>query len=120
MKVRPIHFVPDVERALRFYEALGLEVDVRARTGKWVELKAAGGELALHDSASVEDGIAREGLIVHFVAEEPLELVEERLRAAGFPPEGPPVDQSWGRSLFVRAPDGTLVQVDRQEPELYT
>jgi hypothetical protein len=26
----------------------------------------------------------------------------------------------WGRSLFVRAPDGTIVQVDEQQTELYT
>ena len=63
---------------------------------------------------------AATGLRVNFVAEEPLEVVERRLREAGFPPEGTIVDQEWGRSLFVRAPDGALVQVDEQEPELYT
>jgi hypothetical protein len=42
------------------------------------------------------------------------------LRAAGFPPEGTAVDQEWGRSLFVRAPDGTIVQIDVPDSELYT
>jgi catechol 2,3-dioxygenase-like lactoylglutathione lyase family enzyme len=120
MKVRPIHFVPDVHEALRFYEALGLAAEARARDGRWIELRAAGGELALHDGASADDGAGREGMLVGFVAEEPLENVAERLRAAGFPPEGEPVDQEWGRSLFVRAPDGALVQIDSQDPELYT
>jgi hypothetical protein len=32
MRVRPIHFVADVGEAVRFYEALGLQVQVRART----------------------------------------------------------------------------------------
>jgi catechol 2,3-dioxygenase-like lactoylglutathione lyase family enzyme len=120
MRVRPIHFVPDVQEALRFYEALGLEPGARSRDGHWIELQAAGGELALHDGASADDGAGRDGMLVSFVAEEPLEQVAQRLRAAGFPPEGDPVDQEWGRSLFVRAPDGALVQIDAQEPELYT
>jgi hypothetical protein len=120
MRVRPVHFVPDVDEAMRFYEALGLEVRARARTGHWVELTAAGGELALHDNAIAADGQGREGMLVNFIAEEPLEALEGRLRAAGFPPQGTVVDQAWGRSLFVPAPDGTLVQIDEQDPELYT
>jgi len=120
MRVRPIHFVPDVAEATRFYEALGLEVRARARTGHWIEFAASGGELALHDTATAADGQGREGMLVNFIAEEPLEALERRLRAAGFPPQCTVVDQEWGRSLFVRAPDGTLVQIDEQDPELYT
>jgi len=33
MRVRPIHFVPDIEEALRFYQALGLELQARSRSG---------------------------------------------------------------------------------------
>jgi catechol 2,3-dioxygenase-like lactoylglutathione lyase family enzyme len=117
--VRPIHFVPDVERAREFYEALGLRTELRDRSGRWVELGAAGGELALHHGPSADDGAGREGVLFTLVAEEPLEDVARRLDEAGFPPEGEPVDQPWGRSLFARAPDGTLVQIDAQEPELY-
>jgi catechol 2,3-dioxygenase-like lactoylglutathione lyase family enzyme len=120
MRVRPIHFVPDVDEAVRFYEALGLEVQARARTGHWIELGAAGGELAVHDAATAADRQGREGMFVSFIAEEPLEVLERRLRAAGFPPQGTVVDQAWGRSLVVRAPDGTVVQIDEQDPELYT
>ena len=120
MRVRSIHFVPDVDEAMRFYEALGLAVQARARTGHWIELSAAGGELAVHDTTTAADGQGREGMLVNFIAEEPLEALERRLRAAGFPPQGPVGDQAWGRSLFVRAPDGTVVQIDEQDPELYT
>ena len=56
MKVRPIHFVPDVDEAIRFYEALGLRTEARARPGHWVELAADGGELCLHDEAIADDG----------------------------------------------------------------
>ena len=120
MRVRPIHFVPDVDEAMRFYEALGLKVQTRARTGYWVELTASGGELALHDASTAADGQGRDGMLVNFIVEEPLEALERRLRAAGFPPQGTVVDQEWGRSLFVRAPDGMVIQIDEQDPELYT
>jgi catechol 2,3-dioxygenase-like lactoylglutathione lyase family enzyme len=120
VRVRPIHFVPDVERALCFYGALGLRPELRDRSGRWVELHASAGELALHHGPSADDGAGREGVLFTLVADEPLEAVAQRLHAAGFPPEGEPVDEPWGRSLFVRAPDGTLVQIDAQEPDLYT
>jgi catechol 2,3-dioxygenase-like lactoylglutathione lyase family enzyme len=120
MRVRPIHFVPDLAEALRFYEALGLDLEVRSRSGHWLELRAAGGELGLHDGAAAADGEGRSGVALNFVVDEPLETVERRLRAAGFAPEGTIVDQEWGRSLLVPAPDGTVVQVDEQDHELYT
>ena len=120
MKVRVIHFVRDIEAAERFYAALGLRPQVRARTGIWIELTAAGGELDLHDAASAADGEGRDGYTIGFVADEPLEVVEQRLRDAGFPPDGTIIDQEWGRSLLAHAPDGTLVQIDEQDPELYS
>lgn len=120
MRVRVIQFVPQVAECERFYEALGLRASRRSRTGTWVELIAGGGELDLHDSASAADGEGRRGFVVSLVADERLEAVARRLGEAGFPPDGDVVDQEWGRSLFVRAPDGTVVQIDEQDPELYT
>jgi catechol 2,3-dioxygenase-like lactoylglutathione lyase family enzyme len=120
MRVRPIHFVPDVAEAVAFYEALGLTKEATARSGHWVELAASGGELGLHDAAMAADGEGRTGMMLGLVADEPLEDVEARLRAAGFPSEGTIVDQEWGRSLFVRGPDGAVLQIDEQDRELYT
>ena len=119
MRIRIIHFARDVATAERFYATLGLQAEVRARTGRWVELTASGGELDLHDAASAADGEGRDGLVLGFVADEPLEAIEQRLREAGFPPEGTIVDQEWGRTLFARAPDGTVIQIDEQDRELY-
>jgi hypothetical protein len=76
--------------------------------------------LGVHDAAVAADGAGRGGLALNFVTEEPLDEVELRLRGAGFPPEGGIVDQEWGRSLFVRAPDASAVQIDEQDRELYT
>jgi hypothetical protein len=120
MKVRPIHFVPDVAEAVRFYGALGLTTDVTARSGHWVELAASGGELGLHDAAKAADGEGRTGVMLGLVAPEPLEDVAARLRTAGFAPEGEIVDQEWGRSLYVRAPGGAMLQIDEQDRALYT
>jgi catechol 2,3-dioxygenase-like lactoylglutathione lyase family enzyme len=119
MRVRPIHFVSDLSSALRFYEALGLETQARSRPGNWIELSAAGGEMGLHDGPSAADGAGREGVVLGFVADEPLDAIERRLRAAGFPPEGEVLDREWGRSLLVRGPDGMIVQVDEQDRDLY-
>ena len=85
MRVRPIHFVPDLAEAVRFYEALGLRSEARSRSGHWVELTAAGGDLGLHNAAIAADGQGRTGVALNFVADEPLEAIEQRLRAAGFP-----------------------------------
>ena len=93
---------------------------MRSRSGHWIELAASGGELCLHDTAIAADGLGRTGVALNFVADEPLEAVEARLRAAGFPPQGTIVDQEWGRSLLVGAPDGTIVQIDEPDRELYT
>jgi catechol 2,3-dioxygenase-like lactoylglutathione lyase family enzyme len=120
MRVRPIHFVPDVDEAMRFYEALGLRTEARARPGHWIELSADGGELGIHDGAVADDGHGRTGIQLNFVADEPLEDVERRLCDAGFPPTGAIVDQEWGRQLSVAGPGGLVVQVDERDRELYT
>jgi hypothetical protein len=83
-------------------------------------LTATAGELGLHDAAIAAGGQGRTGIALNFVADDPLEAVERRLREAGFPPEGTIVDQEWGRSLLVPAPDGTVIQIDEQDRELYT
>jgi hypothetical protein len=83
-------------------------------------LTATGGELGLHASAVAADGQGRSGIALNFVVDEPLEAVERRLLEAGFPPDGTIVDQEWGRSLLVPAPDGTNIQIDEQDRELYT
>jgi catechol 2,3-dioxygenase-like lactoylglutathione lyase family enzyme len=120
VRIRPICFVDDVAAARRFYEALGLTTDASSRSGHWIELRATGGELALHDAAIAADGNGRRGVALGFVADEPLEAIEARLREAGFPPEGTIVDQEWGRSLLVAGPDGDIVQIDEQDRTLYT
>lgn len=115
MKVVPIRYCADVAVATRFYEAIGLRVGAASRPGVWVELPAASGMVAVHQA----DGANAGGCELAFEADEPLEAVAARLRAAGFDP-GPILDENFGRSLRVRDPDGVWVQVNRLDRELYT
>lgn len=125
--MRPIalRYIHDVEAAQRFYEALGLSVTFRSRpnrlgTTNWIEMEGGPGLLALHatpdstpDDASVEPPLA-----LAFEAEESLEDVVARLRAAGFDPETAIVDEAFGRSFTVRDPEGLLVQVNEHDRQL--
>jgi len=47
--------------------ALGLEVARARAPGSWIELRAAGGELGLHDGPSAADGEGRAGVMLNFV-----------------------------------------------------
>jgi catechol 2,3-dioxygenase-like lactoylglutathione lyase family enzyme len=114
MRVLPIRYCADVEASTRFYRALGLELGAATRPGSWVELPAAAGILALHRAAEHAGDCE-----LAFEADEPLEAVGARLAAAGFPTE-PIVDESYGRSLRVRDPDGVYVQVNENDRSLYT
>lgn len=115
MRVVPIRYCADMAAATRFYRALGLELGDVTRPGSWVELPAATGMLALHRADGAEAGRCE----LAFEADEPLEAVADRLRAAGYAPE-PIVDESFGRSLRVLDPDGTWVQVNENDRTLYT
>jgi catechol 2,3-dioxygenase-like lactoylglutathione lyase family enzyme len=109
----PIRYTTDVEALTRFYRALGLDLGPVSRPGGWVELPAAGGTLALHRAADA--GRCE----LAFETDEPLEDVAARLRAAGFAP-GPVLDEGFGRSLRVQDPDGVAVQINANDPSLYT
>ncbi len=114
MRVLPIRYCADIEASRRFYLALGLELGAATRPGGWVELPAAAGMLALHRAPGPAGGCE-----LAFEADERLEDVAERLRAGGYDP-GPILDESFGRSLRVRDPDGVPVQVNENDRSLYT
>ena len=114
MRVLPIRYCADVEASTRFYSALGLELGAATRPGSWVELPAAAGILALHKETEHAGDCE-----LAFEADEPLEAVAGRLAEAGYQPE-PIIDESYGRSLRVRDPDGVYVQVNENDRTLYT
>ena len=115
MKVMPIRYSADVPAAVRFYRALGLAAGSSSRPGRWVELPAAAGMLAVHEGDGPEVGSCE----LAFEADEPLDAVRSRLQAAGLDPEQV-VDEAFGHSLRVRDPDGVWVQINSYDRDLYT
>jgi catechol 2,3-dioxygenase-like lactoylglutathione lyase family enzyme len=119
MRPMTIRYVKDMEAARRFYLALGLTHDFTSRKPRrgpsvWTELAGTHGTgLALH---YVPEGGATAELC--FQAEEPLEDVVERLRAAGYEPETDIVDESFGRAFTIRDPEGLLIAVNENDYEL--
>lgn len=113
----PVRFTDDPAAAARFLEALGLERAVSSDGGGWIELRAGGGGVALHATATSEGGHRSGALELSFESDGPLEPVADRLRGAGFEPEI--LDEAWGRQLVVVDPDGVTVTVNQNSPDLY-
>src|SRR5690242_13166350 len=106
MLIMPIVYVHDIERSLPFYEALGCELVRKQRNGRWAELRLGDAKLGLHYVEYLPE--YREGQRVDLAMEsqEPLEVVQERLIAAGVPLERLVTDEAFGYSLVVLDPDG--------------
>jgi catechol 2,3-dioxygenase-like lactoylglutathione lyase family enzyme len=123
MRPMTIRYVKDMDAARRFYLALGLTHDFTSRKPRrgpsvWTELAGTpGAGLALH-YAPEGSGIGTTTAELCFQAEEPLEDVVERLRAAGYEPETDIADESFGRSFTIRDPEGLLIQVSENDYEL--
>jgi catechol 2,3-dioxygenase-like lactoylglutathione lyase family enzyme len=121
VKPMPIRYVRDMGAARTFYEALGLTLDFISRKPRrgpspvWAELSGSGGGLALH---YIPDNATVAGTALGFEADEPLEDVVERLRAAGYEPASGIVDESFGRSFTVHDPEGLLIQINETDYEL--
>jgi catechol 2,3-dioxygenase-like lactoylglutathione lyase family enzyme len=122
MRPMTIRYVEDMDAARRFYLALGLTHSFTSRQPRrgpsvWTELSGAPGTgLALHH-APEGSGIAVRAELC-FQSDEVLEVVVERLRAAGYEPETDIVDESFGRAFTIRDPEGLLVQVNENDYEL--
>jgi catechol 2,3-dioxygenase-like lactoylglutathione lyase family enzyme len=122
MRPMTIRYVKDMDAARRFYLALGLTHDFTSRKPRrgpsvWTELTGTPGTgLALH-YAPEGSGIGTSAELC-FQAEEPLEDVVERLRAAGYEPETDIVDESFGRAFTIRDPEGLLIAVNENDYEL--
>jgi catechol 2,3-dioxygenase-like lactoylglutathione lyase family enzyme len=122
MRVMAIRYVRDVDSARRFYQTVGLTLEFASRTPRkggpsvWTELAGSGpgANLALHrwdeDSGSPVE--------LCFQADEPLELVADRLRQNGYEPATEIVDEAFGRSFTIRDPEGLLIQINENDYDL--
>jgi catechol 2,3-dioxygenase-like lactoylglutathione lyase family enzyme len=101
----PIVYVRDMDESLSFYERLGFTVTTRGSV--WSELAAGdGATLALHGAPADDAGRVELAL----VSEEPLERVAELV-----PPHRGIADETFGRSLLVRDPNGLTIQVNEHD-----
>lgn len=103
---------------MAFYRALGLDIAARSRADQWAELRLGDALLALHQTEQLPEATRRVELC--FVSTEPLETLVARFTAAGTPLARPITDEAFGRSLVVQDPDGLRIQINEQDPELYT
>ena len=113
-----ILYVRDVARALPFYQTLGFEISLRERSGDYVQLRLGDAVLGLH-KAEVPSSKQRGGIHFSLIVHEPLEQLLVELEAAGYPTAHPIIDESFGRSVQLEAPDGLLIQVNENEIDLY-
>jgi hypothetical protein len=118
MKILAIRYVPSSSRLVEFYKALGFDVDVSSRTGDWIEFVSAPAVIAIHTLPSGDSSRMPGGTELAFEAEEPLESVKARLDRAGFAGAAI-VDESHGRSLQILDPEGSFVQINEFDRELY-
>lgn len=119
VRLRPMVHVDDMAAAVSFYEALGAEVLHGSRDGDWVLLRLDDAQIGL--LAHPPNPEQNEGKVeLNFEATEPLEQLEQRLRAAGVTIARPTTDEGFGRQLQISSPDGLLVKIDELDPELYS
>jgi catechol 2,3-dioxygenase-like lactoylglutathione lyase family enzyme len=119
MLLMPMVYVSSLPRSIEFYRLLGLQLTVEARSGDWAELRLGDAVLALHATDHLP-ATGRQRVELCFASREPLGDVVDRLAASGVPIERPIVDESFGRTVIVRDPDGLLIQIGELDPELYT
>jgi catechol 2,3-dioxygenase-like lactoylglutathione lyase family enzyme len=99
----PIVYVQDMDASLTFYEGLGFER--KSRSEMWSELRAGDGAvLALHKAE------AGRRVELALVAEESLEQVTGRIT-----PTRGIADETFGRSLVIRDPNGLTIQVNEHD-----
>lgn len=113
LKLMPIVYVSQMARSLDFYLALGLQPDYLQRDGVWSSLKAGDAALGLHTLEPLPPLQETDRVALALVSEGPLEALVERLAAQNIAPARGIRDESFGRSLVLRDPDGLLIQVNQ-------
>ncbi len=110
MKLTPLVYVTDMDRAISFYTSVLPNAKVVTSSPYWTELLVGEATLALHIANEVDHAGDSMGLGID--AAVPLENVITDLQAAGIEPSGEICDQPFGRSVTVRDPDGLPIQIN--------
>ena len=108
MKLQPIVYTTDMDRAVAWYTAV-LDTAAAYTSDVWTAIAMGDATLGIHHVAERPDGSYLE---LSIVSPEPLESVIARLEAAGIDIAEGIIEQPFGRSFLLRDPDGAPVQVN--------
>lgn len=111
MKITPIVWVTDIERSLEFYRRLGGVPIPETRSENWADLRMGDGKLSLHRTDALPEAEPPR-ISLCFEVRPPLEETRDRLVEAGLELEGDIREESFGRFVGLRDPDGLWVQID--------
>ena len=111
MKLQPIVYVTDMQRSVEWYTQV-LDTPPAYSSEVWTAIVVGDATLGIHhtDNRSAESNSQ-----LSIIAEQPLEDIATRLTAAGIPIDRAICDEPFGRSLVVRDPDGSPVQINEQQ-----
>ena len=99
-------YSPDVDRAIKFYEGLGLRIIVDSRP-RYVRFECPDGNstLSLHETEERPGG----GIVLYFECDD-LDGTVEDLAASGIEFDEPPTDRTWlWREATLKDPDGNRI-----------
>jgi len=108
MKVQAIVYVTDMSRSSDWYGKV-LGTDPAYDSEMWTPFSLGDATVALHRTSHLAEGSRCD---LSLVADEPLELLVRRLDEAGVAIERGISEETFGRSIVLRDPDGTALQVN--------
>lgn len=108
MKLQPIVYVTDMDRAAAFYTSV-LGVEPTYRSAVWTSFALGGALLGLHFVDELPPNARGE---LSLVTKEPLEPIVDRLAEAGIAPRRGIQAELFGRSVLLQDPDGSPLQIN--------
>ena len=114
LTLQPMVHVEQIAASVSFYERLGGRVLQGSRDGDWVLIELGGGQISLLAHPPNPD--QHEGTVeLNFQSRAPLGDLESRLRAEGITITQSATDESFGRQLQIKTPDGLLIKINELE-----
>lgn len=111
MRLQPIVYTTDVEMAVAWYSKV-LGAAPGYSSDMWTSFAVGDGALGIH---YVEERAGESKVGLSLLTTDPLEQVVSRLEAAAIGIERGIQDETFGRSILVRDPDGSLVQINEHQ-----
>jgi hypothetical protein len=116
IRLAPLYFTADADRAAAFFAALGFTDVVTNSRGTWVVLDAPQAVLCLHGGTS-DNGAANGSGEIAFESDDDPQEVVARLKAAGYD-DAMVIDETYGHSLRVTGPDGAQIWINFSDRSL--